>query len=75
MSGRFAYQRRAPASRANVSVGAYCAHCSHVAELDLETMIRAGHDESPLLGLPLQFEQCPEFGHTVVVRAPSGTGR
>ncbi|MBV8093808.1 MAG: hypothetical protein JO110_11340 [Acetobacteraceae bacterium] len=44
--------------KAHVSVQAYCKHCTHVAALDLETLIRVGHGDTPLLELPLRCEQC-----------------
>jgi hypothetical protein len=59
---------------AHCSVTAMCKHCSNRATLDLETLIRAGHGDKPLLELPLRCSRCREFGHQVVVSGRSFAG-
>ncbi|MFL5288703.1 MAG: hypothetical protein ACJ8AW_49060 [Rhodopila sp.] len=48
-------------------VWADCVHCHHSTRLNLQALIDAGYDNTPLVQLPLRCSACGERGHRIVV--------
>ena len=51
------------------SVHTICVPCDHIIELNLPRLVEQGHDDTPLVNLPLRCSQCGQLGHKIGLRS------